>query len=121
VIDRQLQSFVQLAESQQGFGVTLTVHGVVVTGNVVSRDDYLQGVTDSAISSWKGERTEGEPLKGVKEVFGIEQTDEGEDLPTYVHLKDAKILLGSVDHVPGGWWRGRLESVDGFYAARLDI
>jgi hypothetical protein len=115
VIDRQLQSFVQLAESQQGFGVTLTVNGVVVTGNVVSRDDYLQGVTDSAISSWNGERTEGEPLKGVKEVFGIE------GLPTYVHLKDAKILLGSVGHVPGGWWRGRLESVDGFYAARLDI
>ena len=121
MIDRYLQSFVQVAESQLGFGVTLTVNGVVVTGDVVSRDDYLQGITDSAISSWNGERIEGEPLSGVKEVFGIEETDESEDLPTYVHLKDAKILLGGSGRVPGGWWRGRLESVDGFYTARLDI
>jgi len=120
VIDKYLQSFVQIAESQQGFGVTLTVNGIVVTGEVVRLDDYLQGITDSAVSSWNEERTEGEPLGGVKEVFGIAGTDEGDDLPTYVHLKDATLLLGG-GRVPGGWWRGRLDSVDGFYTARLEV
>jgi hypothetical protein len=120
VIDRYLQSFIQVAETQ-GFGVTLTMNGVVITGDVVSRDDYLQGITDSSMSSWRGEKIESEPLTAVKEMFGIEGNDDSEELPTYVHLKDAKIMLGGIGPVPGGWWRGRLESVDGFSHARLDI
>ena len=110
-IDEYLRSFVRWAEQEvpEGeMGITFTASGLVITGFMVSEDAYFEGL---------GRRHD--VLAGrLEEVFG--RQDDPQGAPRHVHLKDAKIVRGEGGPVTVGWWRERLESVDGFTLYHLD-
>lgn len=122
-VDLMLETFVCLAEEQDvSLGVTLTIHGLLISGNIISLQKYLEGIAqgfESTTSNQKiGQIIAESYLNATQEYLKI-RTDGGlEELPPrlYIHLSDANFIFGNtiVPTETGVYWRGRLEKVDGF-------
>jgi len=95
-------------------GVTLCVKGLLISGTVVSRKDFLQ---------------EHPVLEQLDETFekltseGVMQKPNSSDPLYFIHLKDAHIFGAANTQIPststGMYWRGRLSSVDGFFMGKI--
>ncbi len=122
MIDRKLQSFAAWAEdtsSEADQPVTITVNGLVITGVVISGDEFTRCVADYIDRFSEHPDTE-EMTLALREIFGALGDDEHPS--RYIHLREAKILARSVGgpvRVP--CWRAALEAVDGFTLGGLAI
>lgn len=88
------------------FWVTLFVGGAVIAGRVVGEDEFCDLLTGDQSARFR------EALA----VAGPANVREGkQDIPTFIHLAGAHIILGR-DRVPpeGMLWRGRLDRIDAF-------
>ena len=127
--DNVFQLLVHVANtSHMEMRVTLHVHGLVLTGKLISGATYwsetaaeLRGLgegptelIDAMASSMESVADE------YRERFGGKAKDASEDFDDFVHLRDAR-TVSSQGPVPaaGGFWRGRLTSVDGFSFGEL--
>ena len=138
--DGLLQLFTELANDARltGIAVILNVAGAIVTGEVISRADYaecfavflgggmraskdettvaLADTFESAVRSGaEGCRGDARERRHV----GVEVTV----LPAYIHLKNARFLIGTqfVPDNEGFLWRGRLSEVAGFGYGALQV
>ncbi len=114
------------------FGITLTISGGLVSGWVVSGNEYFHGIANVL------EEAGGEAFAQVMRQVavqrypmfqaGMEEADptseaepdelEGSDYQSvgYIHLRDARFFYGG-NAIPGNqgvWWRGKLSAVVGF-------
>jgi hypothetical protein len=130
-VDWFLQQLVDLANDELAkFSITLHSGGLVITGTLISGRTYFREWADEVAQSMVGANTQGtEWLRELLARFGDiypdrpldERFEAGEDvqLPRgthYIHLRDARFLLGA-ELVPTNrpvLWRGRLAEVDGF-------
>ncbi|MGF7050243.1 hypothetical protein J2T13_004768 [Paenibacillus sp. DS2015] len=99
-----------------GLGVILTVGGALISGKLISGKSYCDGLARMINYSGNIERRYGKFFTEFgEERYGDQDGDYDEDgeiqLPSYIHLKDARMITGNIDL---GWWRGKLTSVDGF-------
>jgi len=112
----------------EGVGVTISINGSVVTGNLISYEQYLESTLEMVNSGFSSE-VENESLLGrlLKDALEVESqdeenSDEKEELepPNYIHLKNAKVVFGS-SLIPanGGLWRAKVDSLDGFMLGSL--
>jgi hypothetical protein len=109
-------------DSNASFGVTLLVHGAVLTGELVGGGAYFEwmaDVFDASVREATGE--EPSPKSLAAYVRNVGSSDYGEDADTgtltYLHLRNAQVYqsgFGAAVPTPGTWWRGRLTSVDGW-------
>jgi hypothetical protein len=116
--------------------LTLTVGGLVVTGNLIPAWQWFEelhvaaGVPPSDEPSWLQAmaNTYRENAETVREAYSLsvqEQTDEhvaALDHEThFIHLRDAKIMTpaGSMPTGDGWFWRGRLADVSGWMLGSL--
>jgi hypothetical protein len=122
-VDLMLETFVCLAEEQDlSLGVTLTIHGLLISGNIISFQKYLEGIAqgfESATGNQKIGQILAESYRNASQEYLKIRKDEGlEELPPrlYIHLSNAKFIFGNtiVPTETGVYWRGRLEEVDGF-------
>ncbi|MFL6283860.1 MAG: gas vesicle accessory protein GvpU [Pyrinomonadaceae bacterium] len=98
--------------------ITLNVGGILISGDVISEEEYLKefmnGVLSRSLKNFLGTNKE---LKDK-----LENVDKPKK--RFIHLKNAKFLIPGAPPVPAGkegaLWRGRLESIDGFFYGRLD-
>ncbi|MGH8039278.1 MAG: hypothetical protein ACREPD_16185 [Stenotrophomonas sp.] len=120
--DPMLLDLVLVANHGFGFGVTLTVGGVLVSGNVVSGRQYVQFILDEAIGNGVQDETVRVALhnrfKGYLDLYPVEVPDD-QSTPTFIHLCNAKFYApGSSDSIPSGegvLWRGAITDVSGFF------
>ncbi|MHA6913768.1 gas vesicle accessory protein GvpU [Ralstonia pseudosolanacearum] len=123
-IDWQLQNLVDLA-NRQGLrvGLTLTVKGATITGMLIGGKEYFEMFGDSIGSSWPGTDEVKEAMRSAfAQPANLYETEE-QSSPSYIHLKDAKIVYSSA-MVPtnrGLLWRGRLDEVSGFAIGSLSV
>jgi hypothetical protein len=124
----------QLTEDKTVIGVTLTVGGAVVTGEIIADWAWADrahqqivsagGGTLSGYSVWRDrliERRDDNAAAIGERVEGVEPTDEQRIAhanadPGFIHLANAQVFTGNTP-VPSGssaLWRGRLVSVDGW-------
>lgn len=105
-----------------GFGVTLFVGGMLISGNVISNKEFRQNLTDTIRNSFE-KKSDEEKAFIENYLRHIEpQNEEKEDLTEpietrYIHLKNARVFNAGNKPIPGvgGFvWRGRLESIDAF-------
>lgn len=97
-------------------GVTLTVGGALISGKLVSGKTYCDGVAGMVNNSgFLDRRLSQFFIDFGKDRYADSEGDYDEDgeiqLPSYIHLKDARMIVGNLNL---GWWRGKLTSVDGF-------
>ncbi len=109
--------------------ITLTVSGLVVTGDLVSAQEYFDGLVRDvgehgdllrqALVS--GDRVFSEPVKVTNPV------EQDLPFPAFVHLRNARIFqpVGKRGElIPagiGGWYRCRLQAIDGFGVGSLSV
>jgi hypothetical protein len=95
--------------------ITLTIGGILVSGFIVSRKEFL--MSDDLIFRRVWERFL------APEVAAPPPLEDGKDEPQkFIHLRDTKFF--TPDHRPiptdhGVYWRGRLSAVDGFFLGGL--
>ena len=110
-------------------GITLHVHGLMVTGRLISGATYWSESAAELRESGKGptELTEAmaESMERVAEEYRQTYTDseavaEHPSMTAFLHLRNAH-TLGPQGPTPtdGTLWRGRLSSVDGFTFGEL--
>jgi hypothetical protein len=140
--DILLMSLLQLAEDTEQFsgqlGVTLFVQGTIVTGLLISKESYLEALSDvlnhNILRTVEGKEdfkhflsrfhTVSKNLSNNQdEESELKNQDEESELKNieFIHLKDAKFCVGNVltPIDKGVYWRGLLSRVDGFFIERF--
>jgi hypothetical protein len=121
-----LEMFVSLAEEEDiSLGVTLTIHGLLISGNIISFQKYIEGIAqgfESATGNQIIGRIIAESYRDASREY-LNRKDEGlEELPPplYIHLSDARFMSSSGIIRTGVYWRGRLDEVDGFFLGIIE-
>ncbi len=110
-------------------GITLHVHGQMVTGRLISGNTYWSESAADLRASGKGPteliEAMAESMERVAEEYRATYTDsetvaEHPSMTAFLHLRNAH-TLGPQGPTPtdGALWRGRLSSVDGFTFGEL--
>lgn len=110
-------------------GITLVVGGSVISGNLIGAQEYFIGVGDAIKegTTSKGGQSFRDALSQRFHELASEYDEEGpsdeKELPSYIHLKEARVFAAGTDPMPseGMWWRGRLDRVDGFTLGALSL
>ena len=95
-----------LSEEEKYINIILNVHGMIVSGELVSYKTYVDGFIPPKTDTEQDETT-------------VESEDRN-----YIHLRNVKFYLSSGNPIPANeskeiFWRGRLSSIDGFSLAKL--
>jgi hypothetical protein len=101
-------------------GITLTVGGALISGNLISAQAYFQRVIESVTNVSKPGENPG--VDAVTELLKARTPLGGGPIAAqYIHLRDARIYNGGSDPLPtnGSNWRGKIASVDGFSLGRI--
>ncbi len=114
--DDLLAQLVAFAGIGLSVGVTLTVGGSVITGNLCNGKEYIEHIRDSIVGAG------GDDLQAFLEPYFADRLAIYDDQPdviriAYVHLRDAVIFNGAQRGIPtnrGVFWRGRLDAIDGW-------
>jgi hypothetical protein len=95
-----------LSDEDKYIDIILNVHGMIVSGELVSYKTYVDGFVR--------QKTDDEQ----------EETTVKSDDRNYIHLRNVKFYLSAGNPIPANdskeiFWRGKLSSIDGFSLARL--
>ncbi len=122
-IDWFLEFFVSIANQGVTLGITLNVHGTLISGNLIGGKEYFELLSKSLVDSGSDM---GKALAAAV-VQGKDRYDQSiQEEPVnfhYIHLKNAKVFNSNKNPMPtdGMLWRGRLNSVDGFTIGELSV
>ena len=95
-----------LSEEEKYIDIILIVHGMVVSGELVSYKTYVDGFIPPKTDDEQDETA-------------VESEDRN-----YIHLRNVKFYLSVGNPIPSNdskeiFWRGKLSSIDGFSLAKL--
>jgi hypothetical protein len=102
--------------------VTLQIGGALVTGQIISGKQYLEGLSDgfakANVRNEAGEPQSEEVSRAMTESLAKGMSDLASKVGRmpYLHLKDATIRSpdGNTVRLKAAVWRGRLDAVAGF-------
>lgn len=120
--DRILETLLKIAYRMESDGpdmptdIILTVGGILISGTVISQKQYLQLLGGGVIL---------EIIEAAKSRGELSETDEFPDDESndFIHLANAKFFVSGQSSLfnNGALWRGRIDAIDGFTAARPKI
>jgi hypothetical protein len=128
-LDGFLQYFVRLVNrSGLEIGITLNVSGLTISGQLISSKSYFEGLIQEMSSANTDNQVKLAFQEAFRKIGGIysqmdDEDDENQTFPTYIHLRNAKMLLAGGQIIRthrGVLWRGRLSEVDGFCLGSMD-
>lgn len=117
-LDWALQDLLQMANTlNASIGITLTVGGTLLTGQLIGGAEYWKKFADQFASAFPP----GEATESIRESFAAkaEIYPAGAPMPkygyNYIHIDNCRAFVGG-SFVPttGTLWRGRAAEVDGF-------
>lgn len=137
-----LERLVNMAEHGLGFGITLQVDGLLVSGTLASTEAYFNGFAsdlsgssvdpkisqafkDAVPKLTAGPVPKLKPADLPESVRYAKQKlppSDDETSPRYIHLQDARFYHVGRTFIPenrGVWWRGRISEVSGFTLGTL--
>ncbi|WLG37634.1 gas vesicle accessory protein GvpU [Pseudomonas rhodesiae] len=121
-VDWLLQWFVKLVGSLNiEIGITLTVGGSIISGNLVSHQSYFDKLAEDVSAPFAKIASEetAETMKNM--ILAYKPGEPGADDPAsqYLHLKDCQLFTNGVQPTgSGALWRGKISAVDGFTLGR---
>jgi len=126
--DGVLRHLVMLAD-RYGFsvGITLTVGGTIVTGNIIAAKDFFRELEKqtraASLDSSQKEFAEvyADGFQQIADLVAVPD-DAPTHIPNFIHLRNARWMIGR-ELVPesGSFWRGKIASIDGFTFGSLSI
>lgn len=115
--DYLLQELVVFAETGISLPVTLTTAAGLVTGSVIGGAEYFDLLRESMLRAFDEGSAQfvNKWIDSYKEIYATPRTEDSPS-PTYIHLKNSRVLLGDrfVPTSDGVLWRGKIESIIGF-------
>ena len=120
-VDWLLARLVNFAELDLSISVTLTVGGLIISGNVISGRKYFEAVASKMKSANLTGDTDPSIPENLEKLFLSfrevypKPSSEGPPIkPAFIHLGDARVVMGGGQVVGGGdlFWRIKLASVD---------
>lgn len=115
-------------EHVSGFPITLIVGGLLISGVLVSRKEFLQDLKQKLRDSMSRLPDESKEFmeKGYFPTFMPEE-ESGKlryiEEVRYIHLKNARTFYGNGASIPaseeGVLWRGKLDTINGFWYGSL--
>jgi hypothetical protein len=128
IADPYLLTLVHMANiGQFSAGVTLTVGGLIVTGDLISGASYFERLSKMVQSESKS--LDDESKKSVGEFFlsfGEEykpDSNQPESKLTpiqFIHIGKARLISHGHKPIDLRLWRGRIDSIDGFTIGTID-
>lgn len=123
-IDWLLRMFVNLANTGAEIGITVTVGGAMISGQLSSGKRYFNDLADGME---KGLRAAGVDDVGaipasLKEAAErLYPSDYDGSGTAYIHIREARYFLPGQPAIPqnGMWWRGKLSAIDAFSMGNL--
>lgn len=120
-----LQHLVNIANKDQfGFGITLNVGGMLVSGLLTSGKQYFEGFGTDFATIFEDNKDAEEVRKTFNKHGEIYDTEASKtNPPSYIHLKNAKFFNTQGKPIPsnrGVWWRGRITEIHGFSLGSLN-
>ncbi|MGF1497080.1 MAG: gas vesicle accessory protein GvpU [Elainellaceae cyanobacterium] len=120
--DRLLQAVAAIPEKTSiQLSLTLNVSGLIVSGQLISRQTYFRQITDMIHDSDAGDYVKESLDEFIgqvgHEIEGDEVHSNGVSLPTYIHLKNAQMYPSNGRGMPSNTdalWRGRISEISGF-------
>lgn len=124
--DDFLTALINIVNETKGlsFDITINVQGTTISGNLISYETYLRELSDN-FSKANGDEKVGkvfsDQFSRLAEVVATSPLSEGTENETekpdsnYVHLRNARIVHINGDFITNTVWRGKIESVDGFF------
>jgi hypothetical protein len=112
-------------------GLTVQVGGLLVSGQLVSGEQYFEGIAADFEHGLAAYPQLAQAMKKSFASFGViyksESQPEGSQsvearAPNYIHLTDARFFSTAGDPIPqnkGVWWRGRISAIGGFTIGQL--
>lgn len=94
-------------------GITLNVHGLIITGELIGQTAYFQSIAQTL-------ETALDPSTAREFAAHMQQHTRPKQIPC-VHLRDARLVDTRGNTLPerGELWRGRADAVDGFFVGQL--
>lgn len=120
-VDDTLQNIVHLSnQAGMSLSLTLNIGGSLVTGVLISIDEYYQEIIRGVSAS--AEDPKNTAAIHLRDMLNRMRPEAGNPVaPQFIHLKNAKIFNGDQKPIPGNgtYWRGKISSVDGFFFGSL--
>ena len=96
--------------------VTLCVNGMLVSGHIISRRDFLLADPLSSELLEKADILS----KQEPEVFGTPGEKQSDTSPDFIHLRDVEFWTPDCNEaIRAGFWRGPLAAISGFSFGKL--
>lgn len=94
-------------------GITLNVHGLVISGELIGQAAYFQAIAQTL-------ETALDPSTARAFAAHMPKRTRAKQIPC-VHLRDARLVDIQGNTLPerGALWRGRADAVDGYFIGRL--
>ena len=107
--------------------ITLMVGGLLISGTLISSDDYLELFAGGSFKEFIDKHTESGEIKVPEKDKENESEESGDEKmdeinTKFIHLKDAQIFTAGQNPVPNNekmLWRGKISSVDGYWLGSL--
>ena len=126
-----LSELIRMANATQSeFGITLSVSGLIVSGNVISGVKYFESFAENfQVFAGDDEEFQSQLKEYILDMGSVYKTSADEEkeygpetLPQFIHLSSAKFYKNGVGPLPsnGMLWRGNLDEVSGFTLGRLE-
>lgn len=116
--DGVLSTFVNAANNHEfELDITLVTGGAVVTGTLVSAEEYFKELSESFEGGNDVSEELGERFKQTSE-----SASGGEGEAQFIHMKKTKVYLGDSKPTPSKGdilWRGKLSEVDSFFLGKI--
>jgi hypothetical protein len=123
-----LHALVQKANASTGskIPVTISVKGIIISGQLVSLKEFHDGVTDIMWDAMEDSENKEESIRDMRDIVqkmkGVYENEDFWDLVnSYICIRDPYFVLGG-----GGWlespnqfWVGKIESGDGFMVGSI--
>lgn len=111
--------------STSKMSVTISVKGIIISGELVSLREFHDGMTDLMFNSLEESGNKDEDTKSIRDIvqqMNVYEDKEYQDLVnSYVCIKDPLYIMGGGSRLksPKQFWVGKIESVDGFMVGTM--
>jgi hypothetical protein len=131
--DWLLAIFVSMANDvEMELSICLHVSGQLVSGTLISGRRYFREFADQWEESFRqlgtaeDARMIAEPFAELAKIYDRPPKEDAtrRPPPAFIHLRDARVFAPGSAPIPGNrgvLWRGRLESISGFFLGKLDV
>jgi hypothetical protein len=119
-----LVRIVTIGKSESSISVTISVHGTMISGDLVSVENFHKYMKTTLLDNLdqNNDAEVYEPIRDALQILeNIKIVDEDNNfIFNYICIKNPRIFLSSSNPNFAPYWIGKLDSIDGFFLGTME-